>query len=180
MVVLCVVCCICIHWCIVFTMHVWGVLCTYGLPYPLPKFQIQILGPPFTLFKTTTGAFHTCPSLTNTYSHLPHWIQPALWLNWLPTLCYWAILHYNTGVYRYYFHYVSGLKFFMIGLNRLIHDLTQALPNMKLKKELCQDPAQGLYYYSCRCNVHCFYSARLHVSVVYISHHQVGIGSHKE
>jgi len=138
MVVLCVVCCICIHWCIVFTMHVWGVLCTYGLPYHLPKFQIQILGPPFTLFKTPTEAFHTSPSLTNTYSHIPHWIQPALWLNWLPTLCYWAILHYNTGVYRYYFHYVSGLKFFMIGLNRLIHVLTQALPNMKLKKESCQ------------------------------------------
>jgi len=34
----------------------------------------------------------------------------------------------------------------MIGLNRLIHDLTQALPNMKLKKELCQDPAQGYTY----------------------------------
>ena len=33
MVILCVVCCICIHWCIVFTMHVWGVLCTYGLFY---------------------------------------------------------------------------------------------------------------------------------------------------
>jgi len=31
MAVLCVVCCICIHWCIVFTMHVWGVLCIYGL-----------------------------------------------------------------------------------------------------------------------------------------------------
>ena len=36
----------------------------------------------------------------------------------------------------------------MIGLNRLIHDLTQALLNMTLKKELCQEPAQGLYYYS--------------------------------
>jgi len=33
MVVLPVVCCICIHWCIVFTMHVWGVLCIYGLFY---------------------------------------------------------------------------------------------------------------------------------------------------
>ena len=34
------------------------------------------------------------------YIHLPHWIQPALWLNWLPTLCYWAILHYkNTDIH---------------------------------------------------------------------------------
>jgi len=31
----------------------------------------------------------------------------------------------------------------MIGLKRLNHYLTQALPNMKLKKELCLDPAQG-------------------------------------
>ena len=36
--------------------------------------------------------------------------------------------------------------FISAGLNRLIHDLTQALPNMKLKKELCQDPAQGYTY----------------------------------
>ena len=38
-------------------------------------------------------------------------------------------------------------NFSMIGLNRLIHDLTQALPNIKLKKKSCQDPAQALYYY---------------------------------
>ena len=29
-------------------------------------------------------------NLTNTYSLLPHWIQPALWLNSIPTLCYSA------------------------------------------------------------------------------------------
>jgi len=31
----------------------------------------------------------------------------------------------------------------MIGLNRLNHDLTQILPNIKLKKELCQDPRRS-------------------------------------
>ena len=99
-------------------------------------FQNQNLGP-FTLFKTPTGAFHPCPTLTNTYLHL-HRIQPALWLNWLPTLCYWAILHYNTG-YTYIISITSlASNFSMIGLNRLIHDLTQALPDMKLKKESCQ------------------------------------------
>jgi len=34
----------------------------------------------------------------------------------------------------------------MIGLNRFIHDLTQVLANMKLNKELCQDPAQVYTY----------------------------------
>ena len=34
-------------------------------------------------------------------------------------------------------------NFSMIGLNRLIHDLTQALPNMKLKKDSCQYPHRG-------------------------------------
>ena len=36
--------------------------------------------------------------------------------------------------------------FSMIGLNRLIHNLTQALPNMKLKKVMPGLP-QALYYY---------------------------------
>ena len=34
----------------------------------------------------------------------------------------------------------------MIGLNKLIHDLTQALPNMKLKKVM-PGPRAGVYIY---------------------------------
>jgi len=86
---------------------------SFTIPTELPSSKIpkSKLGT-FHTFKTPTGAFALCPSLTTTYSHLLHWIQPALWLNWLPTLCYWAILHNKTGVYIYYFRYVSGLKLF--------------------------------------------------------------------
>ena len=53
----------------------------------------------------------------------------------------------------------------MIELNRLIHDLTQALTNMKLKKELCQDPAQGYTYI-----------ISLHQGKVYQSSRRKGVG----
>ena len=52
---------------------------SFTIPTELPssKNPKSKLGPFYT-FKTTTGAFAPCPSLTTTYSHLLHWIQPAL------------------------------------------------------------------------------------------------------
>ena len=51
---------------------------SFTIPTELPSSKIpkSKLGP-FHTFKTPTGAFAPCPSLTTTYSHL-HWIQPPL------------------------------------------------------------------------------------------------------
>ena len=55
---------------------------SFTIPTELPSSNIP---------KSKFGpSFHPCPTITNTYSLLPHWIQPALWLNSIPTLCYWA------------------------------------------------------------------------------------------
>ena len=55
---------------------------SFTIPTELPSSKIPnskfwaLLSHHFQNF--TTGAFHPCPTLTNTYSLLPHWIQPAL------------------------------------------------------------------------------------------------------